>query len=373
MGRIEKVSPFLVMDILKEAQRLDDVVHMEIGEPDLEPSPRVIEALERAIKDRKFSYTPSLGLWELRERIAKHYYDYYGVEVSPSRIIITTGTSSAFLITYAMLLDAGDRIVLSDPSYPCYKNFAHILDVEPVMVNVDHSTGYQITPEHLIDIKAFKAVHISSPSNPTGNLYQEENLKALCQFCDERGIYLISDEIYHGLVYDKKEKTALQFSQRAIVINGFSKAFCMPGFRLGWLILPDDDLVRKAELISQNLYISAPTVSQYAAVEAFDYEHLEYVRETYKTRRDLLIRELSDVGKIDVYPEGAFYLWMDVSPYGMDSYELSMKLLREAKVAVTPGIDFGRNKTSKFIRISFAKDGGTLQEGAKRIKDYLIR
>ncbi len=373
MGRIEKVSPFLVMDILKEAQSLGDVVHMEIGEPDLEPSPKVIEALERAIKDRNFSYTPSLGLWELRERISKHYYDYYGVDVSPSRVIITTGTSSAFLIVYALLLDYGDKIVLSDPSYPCYKNFAYILDIEPLMVNVDHSTNYQITPDHLIDIKGFKAIHISSPSNPTGNLYQEDNLKALCQFCDERGIYLISDEIYHGLVYDKKERTVLEFSQRAIVINGFSKAFCMPGFRLGWLILPDEDLVRKAELISQNLYISAPTISQYAALGAFDYEYLEHVRDTYKKRRDLLIKELDGVGEIDVYPEGAFYLWMDVSKYGMNSYELSMRLLREAKVAVTPGIDFGKNNTDRFIRISFAKDGGTLQEGARRIRDYLTR
>lgn len=373
MGRVEKISPFLVMDILKEAQSLEDVIHMEIGEPDLEPSPRVIEALERIIKERNFSYTPSLGLWELRERVAKHYHDYYGVEVSPSRIIITTGTSAAFLIVYALLLDSGDKLVLSDPSYPCYKNFAHILDVEPIMVNVDHNTKYQITPEHLNGLKGFKAVQISSPSNPTGSLYQEDNLRALCQFCEERGIHLISDEIYHGLVYDKKEKTALEFSQRAIVINGFSKAFCMPGFRLGWLILPDDNLVRKAELISQNLYISAPTISQYAALEAFDYEYLGYVRETYRKRRDLLIRELDNVGRIDYYPEGAFYLWMDVSQYGVDSYELSTKLLREAKVAVTPGIDFGKNNTDKFIRISFAKDGGTLLEGARRIRDYLTK
>lgn len=373
MGRLERISPFLVMDILKQAQSIKDVIHMEIGEPDLEPSPRVLEALQKAIKDKRFSYTPSLGLWELREKIAKHYYDYYGVDISPSNIVITTGTSAAFLVAYALLLDSGDRILISDPSYPCYKNFAHLLDIEPYGVKVDGSTNYQITTDHIKDLKGYKAIHISSPSNPTGTLYHEENLKELAQFCEERNIYLISDEIYHGLVYDKKERSALEFSKRAIVINGFSKAFCMPGFRLGWLILPSEDLVRKAEMVMQNLYISAPTLSQYAALEAFDYEYLAYLRETYKKRRNLLIKELSGVGRVEVIPEGAFYLWMDIGFYGMDSYTLSMKLLREAKVAITPGVDFGRNKTDQFIRISFAKDGGTLQEGARRIRNYLIR
>ncbi len=371
MGRLDRISPFLVMDILKEAQGLDDVVHMEIGEPDLPPSPKVIEALERAVKEGKFSYTPTLGLWELREKIAKHYYDYYGVEVSPSRIVITTGTSSAFLIVYAMLLEPGERIALSDPSYPCYKNFAHILNIEPLMIPVDASTNYQIRVDHIMDMKGIKAVHISSPSNPTGTLYHEDVLRELCHFCEEKGIYLISDEIYHGLVYDKKERTVLEFSQNAIVINGFSKAFCMPGFRLGWVILPKEDLVRKAEIIAQNLFISAPTISQYAALEAFDYEYLNYVRETYKRRRDLLIKELEGVGRVEVYPEGAFYVWMDISQYGMNSLELSFKLLKEAKVAVVPGIDFGQNNTDKYIRLSFAKDGGTLLEGARRIRDYL--
>lgn len=374
MGRIEKISPFLVMDILKEAQGMEDVIHMEIGEPDLDPSPKVLEAMERALKDKRFSYTPSLGLWELREKIAEHYYNYYGVEVNPSRVVITTGTSSAFLVVYALLFDAGDRILLSDPSYPCYKNFAYLLNIDPLMVGVDSTTKYQITVDHLMDLKkGYKGVHISTPSNPTGSLYDEENLKSIAQFCEEKGIHLISDEIYHMLVYDKKEKSALEFSQRAIVINGFSKAFCMPGFRLGWVILPEEDLVRKAEVILQNLYISAPTLSQYAALEAFDYGYLTKVREIYKKRRDLLIKELEGVGRLEFYPEGAFYLWVDISQYGLNSYELCMKLLREAKVAITPGVDFGKNKTDRYVRISFAKDGGTLLEGAKRLRDYLIR
>ncbi len=372
MTRLDKISPFIVMDILKEARDMEDVVHMEIGEPDLEPPPAVLEALERAVKDVRFYYTPSLGLWELRERIAQHYYQYYGVEVSPSRVVITSGTSGAFLIAYAILMDAGDRVVLSDPSYPCYKNFAHVLNIEPVFVNVDKSTKYQITPDHLKELKNFTVVHISSPANPTGTLYQDDNLRALIEYCEERGKYFISDEIYHGLVYDRKETTALEFSNKAIVINGFSKAFCMPGFRLGWMILPDEALVRKAELILQNLFISAPTLSQYSALEAFDYKYLQKVREIYKKRRDTLYEELKDVFDIDAYPEGAFYLWVNVERYGLDGYSLSQKLLKEAKVAITPGVDFGRNNTGKYIRVSFAKDGN-LKEGVRRIRDYFMR
>ncbi len=373
MGRLDRVSPFIVMDILKEAQAIRDVVHMEIGEPDLEPPPTVIEAIERAIKEKKYFYTPSLGLWELRGRIAQHYYEYYGVDVSPSRVVITTGTSGAFLVAYAILMNAGERVVLSDPSYPCYKNFAHVLDIDPLFVRVDRSTGYQIVPDHLREIKDFSAVHISSPANPTGTLYKDDNLKSLIAYCEEKGKYFISDEIYHGLVYDRKERTALEFSQRAIVISGFSKAFCMPGFRLGWMVLPDDSLVRKAELVLQNLFISAPVLSQYAALGAFDYAYLEKVRDTYRKRRDFLYQQLKDLFDIDAYPEGAFYLWAKVEMYGIDGYTLSQKLLREAKVAVTPGVDFGKNNTEKYIRISFAKDGGTLKEGARRLRDYFIR
>ncbi|RMH80434.1 MAG: aminotransferase class I/II-fold pyridoxal phosphate-dependent enzyme [Acidobacteria bacterium] len=373
MRRADRISPFIVMDILKEAKSMEDVVHMEIGEPDLDPPPGVIEALYRAIRERKYFYTPSLGLWELRERIAEHYYDYYGVELSPSRVVITTGTSGAFLVAYAILLNAGDRIALPDPSYPCYKNFAYLLDADVSFIKVDSISGYKIRPEHLEELKDIKVIHITSPSNPTGTLYDQQELESLISYCDERGITLISDEIYHGLVYDKRERTALEYSQRAIVINGFSKFFCMPGFRLGWMILPTEDMVREAELIIQNVYISAPAISQYAALEAFDYEYLNHVRETYKRRRDLLYQELGDVLDIDAYPDGAFYLWADVSRYEVDGYTLSSKLLREAKVAVTPGLDFGKNNTEKYIRLSYTRDEGTLKEGAKRIKGYLMR
>lgn len=370
MDRVDKLSPFIVMDILAEAQKLKDVIHMEIGEPDLEPSPRVLEALEKAVKERKFFYTPALGILELREKIAEFYLKKYGVEISPERVIITTGTSGAFLVAYAITLNAGDRIVLPDPSYPCYKNFAHLLDVEPVFVNVDKSTNYELRAEALKERKDFKVVHVSSPQNPTGSLYSAKTLRELAQFCEENGVYFISDEIYHGLVYEGKEHTALEFSDKAIVINGFSKYFCMPGFRIGWMILPQE-LVRKAEIVIQNVFISAPTLSQYAALEAFDYEYLEKVRQTFKERRDYLYSELKELFDIDAKPQGAFYIWANVSKYSEDSYEFAKRLLKEAKVATTPGVDFGKNETNRYVRFAYTRNLDELKEGVRRIKEFL--
>lgn len=372
MDRIDKLSPFIVMDILAEAKKLKDVIHMEIGEPDLEPSPRVLEALERAVKERKFFYTPALGLPELREKIAEFYLKRYGVEISPERVIVTTGTSGAFLVAYAITLNAGDKIVLPDPSYPCYKNFAHLLDIEPLFVNVDKSTNYELRAEVLKEIKDFKAIHVSSPQNPTGSLYSPETLKELSQFCEERGIYFISDEIYHGLVYEGREHTALEFSDKAIVINGFSKYFCMPGFRIGWMIVPKE-LIRKAEIVIQNVFISAPTLSQYAALEAFDYEYLEKVRKTFEERRNYLYSELKELFEIDAKPQGAFYLWANISKYSRDSYEFAKRLLREAKVATTPGVDFGKNRTNEYIRFAYTRNLEELKEGVRRIKEFLSK
>ena len=369
MERVSKISPFIVMDILKEAGKYKDVIHLEIGEPDLDPPPAVLEALEKAVKDKANFYTPALGLWELRERIAQHYKDFYGVDVSPERVVVTTGTSGAFLVAYAVLLDAGERIAIADPSYPCYKNFAHLLDIVPQPISVSSETDYQIVPE-MLKGKKVKALHISSPSNPTGTLYSEENLKDLAEFCEREGIFLISDEIYHGLVYEGKERTALEFSDRAIVINGFSKFFCMPGFRLGWMILPED-LVRKAEVVIQNVFISAPTLSQFAGIEAFDYGYLQRVRETFKRRRDTLVKEIEGVLPIDAKPQGAFYLWVKIDRYSQDSYAFALKMLKEARVAVTPGVDFGNNETNRYIRLAYTRSEEELKEAGRRIKDFL--
>ncbi len=369
MDRVEKLSPFIVMDILAKAKEKKDVIHMEIGEPDLEPSPQVLEALERAVKERKFFYTPALGLQELREKIAEYYLRKYGVEISPGRVVITTGTSGAFLVAYSLILNAGDRILLPDPSYPCYRNFAHLLDAEPVFVNVGRETNYELRPEVLEGLDV-KAVHISSPQNPTGTLYSPETIRTLAEYCEERGIYLISDEIYHGLVYEGEEKTALEFSDRAIVINGFSKYFCMPGFRIGWMILPEK-LVRKAEVVIQNVFISAPTLSQYAALGAFDYDYLRKVRDTFRERRDYLYGELKRLFTIDAKPQGAFYIWARVDRYSEDSYDFALKLLERAGVAVTPGVDFGKNETNRYVRFAYTRNLEELREGVRRIERFL--
>jgi aspartate/methionine/tyrosine aminotransferase len=367
---IDRISPFIVMDILARARTMPDAVHMEVGEPDLPPSERVMEAYERAIKDRKFHYTPARGLTELRERIAGYYQTRYGVRVSPGRIIITPGTSGAFLVVFSMLADMEKRLLLSDPSYPCYKNFAYFLKTEPLFVPVHKDTRYEITPEAVRSFDDTGALVISSPANPTGNLYQEESVRDLVGLSEEKGFRYISDEIYHGLVYDREEHTALEYSDRVIVINGFSKYYCMPGFRVGWMILPEE-LVRKAEIIVQNIFIAANTPAQYAAVEAFDVQYLEQVRETFKMRRDYLYGELKQLLTVDTVPEGAFYVWADISRYSNDSMEFCRRVLEEKAVAVTPGIDFGMNRTGHYVRFAYTRDISQLETGVERLKEFL--
>ena len=370
MKRFEGVTPFIVMDIVRDAQKYEDTIHFEVGQPDLQPPPQVWEFAQRAIKEQRTEYTESLGLIALREKIAEFYHKKYGVDISPGRIAVTSGTSGAFLVAYSVLLDFKEKILLTDPSYPCYKNFAKVLDIEPVFEPIDSSTNYQLTPENLKKHKEVKAVHIPSPSNPIGNIYDRENFKSLIETAEDSGIHFISDEIYHGLVYDKKEHTALEFSDSAIVINGFSKYFCMPGFRLGWIILPEN-LVRKAEIVLQNFFISAPTISQYAALGAFDFEHLNKTTQTFKNRRDFLFNELSQIFEIDAKPEGAFYIWANISKYHNDSFTFAKELLENIHVAVTPGVDFGENRTREYIRFAYTRNIDHLKEGVERIKNYL--
>ena len=362
-------SPFYVMELVRKAQRYDDVIHFEIGQPDLPPAPGVREALRRGAAAGETAYTESLGLRELRQKIAEHYRHDYRVEIDPDRILITPGTSVAFLIAYELLAGPGERIAMADPSYPCYKNFAAMVDAEAVFLAAGAERGYRLDVEDL-EGRRLKLLHLSSPSNPTGMIYDRERLKALAEYCREAGVTLVSDELYHGLVYDTRAHTALEFSDEAIVINGFSKYFCMPGLRLGWMILPES-LIRPAEILAQNLYISAPTLSQYAALEAFDYDYLAQVRETFKMRRDWLYSELKELFTIDAKPEGAFYLWCDVSRYGTDAVALSERLLEEAHVAVTPGIDFGFHGTGHHLRFAYTREIGHMAEGVERLRKLL--
>ncbi len=366
----DKISPFIVMDILAKARTMPDAVHMEVGEPDLPPSEQVDEAYIKAIKDKRFHYTPAKGLIELREKIAAYYDKKYSVTISPERIIITPGTSGAFMVVFALLTDADRRLLLSDPSYPCYKNFAYFLETEPIFINIGKNTNYEISPGTVKSHDNVGAVVVSSPANPTGNIYKKETMLELIRLSEERGFRFISDEIYHGLVYDEKEHTALEFSDSVIVVNSFSKYFCMPGFRVGWMILPEE-LVRKAEIIVQNIYIAANTPAQYAAIEAFDDEHLSHVRNTFRQRRDFLYNELKDILTIDAVPDGAFYIWADISRYSNDSMEFCRKLLDEKAVAITPGIDFGKNGTEHYVRFAYTQDISRLKVGVERLKEFL--
>ncbi len=371
MKRLEKVSPFIVMDIVKKANKIKDAVHFEVGQPDINPSKHAIEKFHEAIDSKQFPYTESFGIYELREKIAAHYKKMYSLDINPNRILVTVGTSGAFLIAYTLLMDNGETLALSDPSYPCYKNFSYLLNINPLLIPVDKSTKYQLTPELLENYDNIKAIQISSPSNPTGYLYDNDNLEKLINYCEENNIYFISDEIYHGLTYtDKAEKTALEFSDNSIVINGFSKYFCMPGIRLGWIILPEN-LMRKAEIIMQNLFICAPIISQIGALGAFDYEFLENYKLEYKKRRDFLYNELKDIFDIESKPEGAFYIWANIEKYSDNCLDFANELLENIGVAVTPGIDFGNNNTNKYIRFAYTRNIKHMEEGVKRIKKYL--
>ncbi len=367
--RYKNMSSFIVMDIVRDALKYDDTIHFEIGQPDLTPSKKVKKRLKKALKDDKFSYTESLGLLELREKIVKHYKKTYGVKIDSSQVLLTPGTSGAFLVAYTLTLKQKGRLGLSDPSYPCYKNFAHMLDIDPVFMKIDKSCDYQLNIEHLKKEK-IDALQISSPSNPTGNIYKNKNLKEIINYCDDNGISFISDELYHGLVYEKDASSALEFSKSVFVINGFSKYYCMPGLRLGWLIVPKH-LAREAEIIAQNVFISAPTLSQYAALEAFDYEFLETIKNKFKKRRDYLYKELNDIFEIDAKPDGAFYLWADVSKYTDDSFAFAKELLENIHIATTPGIDFGSNRTNQYLRFAYTRDIKHMKEGIKRLKKYL--
>jgi aspartate/methionine/tyrosine aminotransferase len=355
------MKPFIVMDIVKKANTLQDVIHLEVGQPDILPTPKVKESANQAIADNSFYYTPSNGLLELREKISNHYKKQYDIWVDPKNIIVTTGTSTAFLIAFYF----AKKIATPTPGYPCYENFAKLEKKEFIKIETTFPE-YKLHTNMLEELD-FDTLLISSPNNPTGTVIDTDNMQQLSLYIKNSNKLLISDELYHGLVYNSNYTTALKFNKDAIVINGFSKYFSMPGFRVGWIIVPDKFL-REAEIIAQNILISAPTISQIAAINAFDYNHLSYIQSQFQKRRDFLYNELKDIFPI-AKPDGAFYLWCDISKYSNNSYEFAYDLLEKAKVATTPGVDFGNYPN--FLRIAYVKDIEILKEGAKRIKEYL--
>ena len=378
-SRRSAVAPFLAMDVLGAAGALEragrDIVHLEIGEPGALAPRRVVEAARMALDLGRIGYTEALGRQSLRARIAAHYQATHGVALDPSRVAVTTGSSSGFVLAFLALFDAGARVALAAPGYPAYLNIFKALGLEWVSLETGPHTGYVVTAQMIEEAHArapLQGVLLMSPANPTGVMMSDAQLQAICLTCHRLRIRFISDEIYHGLTYERPAATALALSATAVVVNSFSKYFCMTGWRIGWLVLPDN-LVRPVERLQQSLAISAPFLSQIGAEAAFDaVEELELVKAEYACNRALLLNELPSMGLGEFHPvDGAFYVYVDISRFTNDSADFCRRLLHEAGVAATPGLDFDRARGHHTMRLSFAGSESAVREGVMRIGRWL--
>ncbi|MDH5446384.1 MAG: pyridoxal phosphate-dependent aminotransferase [Gammaproteobacteria bacterium] len=379
-SRIERIEPFHVMALLARARQLEaegrDIVHMEIGEPDFPTPQPIVEAGMEAIREGDVHYTPATGLPELREAISGFYQGHYGLELDPRRVIITPGASGALLLALGVLLERDEAVMMADPGYPCNRNFVTFLEGQTQSVPVSADEGYQLTPGQVsYHWRAHtRAVLLASPSNPTGTLIPETDLQKIIQLAQGKGGHVIVDEIYHGLVYGQRARTALSLSPDVFVINSFSKYFGMTGWRLGWMVVPEH-YINDVDKLAQNLFLAAPTPAQHAAMAAFSAETmdiLEQRKDEFQKRRDYLLPALRELGfKIAVEPKGAFYLYADCSQFTNDSYAFALDLLEKAGVAVTPGKDFGFNQPEKHLRFAYTTELSKLQEGVSRLGTYL--
>jgi aspartate/methionine/tyrosine aminotransferase len=370
------VPAFIALEVLREANARAaegaSIVHLEIGQPSTAAPRAVVEAAKLALDTHQIGYTEALGLPALRQRIARHYRDFYGVEVDPARVAVTTGSSGAFLLGFLATFDAGDRVALASPAYPAYRNILLALDLEPVALPTGPETHYQPTPELLDGLGGrIDGLIVASPANPTGTMLRGDALKRLYDHCVARGIRLVSDEIYHGITYGERPATAVALGDDAIVINSFSKYFSMTGWRLGWMIAPPK-LLRPVESLAQNLFISPPTLPQHAALAVFDCTaELDANVRRYAQNRALLLHRLPEAGFDQlVPPDGAFYLFADVSRLTNDSHAFCSRMLAEAGVAATPGADFDTERGHHYVRFSFAGSTTDMEEAVRRLKAW---
>ena len=373
-----QIQSFIVMDVMRAAaareQAGHDVIHMEVGQPGT-AAPRAARlAAAKALESDTLGYTLALGLEPLRERIAGLYKQWYGLDIAPERVVVTTGSSGAFVLAFLALFDVGARIALPSPGYPCYRHILSVLGCQSVILEGGPETRWMpdaAVVAHAATTGGLQGLLIASPANPTGTMLQPESLAAITQACRDQGIAFISDEIYHGLTYQRPAATALQFSDQAIVINSFSKYFSMTGWRVGWMIVPPE-LVRTVEKLAQNLFISPPSIAQHAALGAFDgFDELEGNRRVYAANRELLLNELPRAGFSNIVPaDGAFYLYADVSDLTDDSPAFARRILDEAGVAITPGVDFDEARGSRFVRFSYSGGAPAILEAAKRLKAW---
>jgi aspartate/methionine/tyrosine aminotransferase len=379
--RMLEIEPFHVMEVLERARKMEangrSVVHFEIGQPDHGATQPVIEAAARAMREHSLGYTPALGLMALREAIARHYEARYGLNISPNRIAITTGSSAALLLALGALVGPGDEVLHPDPCYPCARHLVSLCDATPVSMATDEATGYQPTLAQVANawMPATRGVLIASPSNPAGTLIDAGRLRDIIEFCEAQKGFAIIDEIYGELVYGEKPVTALTLSPDAIVVSGFSKYFCMTGWRLGWLIAPEA-LIREVEKLAQNIYVSPPALAQYAALGAFDPDSLAVLderRRQFGERRDFLFGALQSLGfRIPLLPSGAFYLYADCGGFSVDSDAFAGDLLEKAGVAVAPGRDFGSHQAKRYVRFAYTRSQAEMEEGISRLSRVAV-
>jgi aspartate/methionine/tyrosine aminotransferase len=372
--RTEEMTSFIVMDVLERACTLEcegkNIMHLEVGEPDFDTPECVKAAACKALADGFTHYTHSLGILDLREAICEYYHATYGVVVEPDQVVVTAGSSPAIFMVFAALLEAGDQVILSDPHYACYPNFINFVGGEPVTVPVFEEDGFQFRPEAIAAkiTDRTRAIFINSPSNPTGNLLSKSRMAAIADMSP----WIVSDEIYHGLVYEGKEHSILEFTDRAFVFNGFSKLFAMTGLRLGYLIAPKE-FMRPIQKMHQNFFISANAMIQKAGISALREagEDVARMKRIYNERRVFMIRRLREMGLgITVEPTGAFYVFANAKHLSDDSYALAFEILENACVGVSPGIDFGRNGEG-YLRFSYANSMENIAEGLNRLEAYL--
>lgn len=373
-----RIRSFIVMDVMRAAQALESagrsVIHMEVGQPGT-PAPKAARLAAIAALERDtLGYTMALGTEALRERIALHYKDWYGIEVAPERVVVTTGSSAAFVLAFLAAFDAEDAVALPSPGYPCYRHILSALGHKPVMLETGPGTEWMPTAADVAragEKERIKGLLLASPANPTGTIITSARFKELVQACRNQRVQLISDEIYHGLSYGRAAETALAHSDEAIIVNSFSKYFSMTGWRVGWMVVPPR-LVRTIERLAQNLYISAPAISQAAALAAFDgMDELEGNRRVYAENRALLLNELPKAGFAAFAPaDGAFYLYCDVSDMTNDVLAFAKAMLEETGVAATPGVDFDQERGHRHLRFCYAGAAADMAEGARRLKEW---
>lgn len=367
------------MDVLADANQLEAqgqrVIHMEVGQPTAPTPSAVLEAARTGLSGRPIVYTEAMGTDQLRGRIAAHYFDAYGIEVDPERVAVTTGSSAGFTLAFLAAFNPGDRVAVASPGYPAYRNILQALGLEVVEIELTPNTGPNITPRQLErahSMARLAGLLVASPANPTGSMLTPSELNDLVRTSEELGIRFISDEIYHGLVYTGTAETALRFSSQAMVINSFSKYYCMAGWRVGWMVMPED-LTRPIERLAQNLYLSPPDLSQRAALGAFDsIDELDQIKAGYAQSRSLLLNRLPPLGFGDLYPvDGAFYVYASVASLSNDSTDFAKQMLHQAGVAATPGLDFDLARGAGTIRFSFSGTPTEVEKAIKRMEAWL--